>query len=368
MGSFCDIILLDKNGGLKYEHVGGEGRIFMKEIISEAVFRKQMKMLRGAYLFFGEEDYLKQNALSLAARTLVGEDAAAFDYIKLDDLSFSPESLTAALAPPPMLGEWKLVVLTLNINELRAAEISGLIEILGALEDDEYNVLIINVPSGGIDAGTAKRPGAALKKLCEFCVGVRFDRVTPARLAGWCARHYSENGVRASEKICNATIEYCSTDMFILSNEIDKISFYVLSQGRDEVSEGDIYGVASSSLEFDSFALANAVLAGDTERALSVLAQMKAQKTEPVRIAAELSRVICDMQTVYLCTKSGMTAQDISTATGIKPYPLGRYLSALKSTTPDTLSRAVSACSAADAALKSWGRGYVPIEQLICTI
>jgi DNA polymerase-3 subunit delta len=340
----------------------------VKEIISESVFRKQIRDARGAYLFFGEEDYLKQNALRVAIESYIGDGARDFDLVRMDALTFSPEALASALASPPLMSERKLVVLSLSPSQLRSAELSSLLEIAEALSDDEENILILNTPSGSIDAGTPKRPSALLKRLCEAMTGVRFDRITPARLSGWCARHYSENSVRASERVCALTVDYCGCDMFSLSSEIDKISFYVLAHGRNEVTEADVKIAASPSEEFDTFALANAILAKNTDRALSVLSQMKANKTEPVIIMSELVRVICDIETVATLTSAGMNPGDISAATGIKPYPLTRYLTAIKTLRPEAIAAAVSASKYADAAVKSFGRGYVPIEQLICSI
>ena len=43
----------------------------MKEIITEAQFRRNIKTPDAAYIFFGDEDYLKQNALSVAKSELV---------------------------------------------------------------------------------------------------------------------------------------------------------------------------------------------------------------------------------------------------------------------------------------------------------
>ena len=76
----------------------------MKEIITEAQFRRNIKTPDAAYIFFGEEDYLKQNALSVARSELVSPEAEMFDYIRIDQADFSPESISAALAAPPMLG------------------------------------------------------------------------------------------------------------------------------------------------------------------------------------------------------------------------------------------------------------------------
>ena len=340
----------------------------MKEIITEAQFRRNIKTPDAAYIFFGEEDYLKQNALSVARSELVSPEAERFDYIRIDQADFSPESISAALAAPPMLGEYKLVTVSLAFTDLRASEVNAVCDILSTLDEESGNVLIISIPSNGINPGTPKKLSPELKKLCENAQGVRFDRVPAGRLSGWCTRHYKENGVDADARVCTATVDFCGTDMFTLASEIDKISYLVLARGRRAVMAEDIREAACATEEFDSFALANAILARNIPTALAVLDKMKAEKAEPVRIMAELIRVICDMNSILACQRAGMNQDAIAAATGIKPYPLAKYIGAMKNIGADALEKTLELCVAADAQTKGWGKGYVPIEQLICSI
>ncbi len=340
----------------------------MKEIITEAQFRRNIKEPEAAYIFFGDEDYLKLNALAVAKTELIPPEAEMFDFVRIGQADLSPEAIAAALAAPPMLGEYKLVTVSAAFTDLRAAEINALCEILGSLDGESGNILIISIPQGGIDTGTPKKMPAQLKKLCELAQGVRFDRVSAARLSGWTARHFAERGVTASPDICSAMVDFCGTDMFTLASEIDKVAYLVLARGRQSVMLEDIREAACSNEEFDSFALANAVLARNTENALAVLAKMKAEKAEPVRIMSELIRVICELCTVSACQAAGMNQNDIIAATGIKAYPLSKDIAALKRIDAATLSRALELCTAADNLTKGYGKGYVPIEQLICSI
>ena len=161
----------------------------MKEIITEAQFRRNIKTPDAAYIFFGDEDYLKGNALSVAKSELVGAEAEMFDYIRIEQADFTPESISAALAAPPMFGEYKLVTASLAFTDLRASEISAICEILGSLDGESGNVLIISIPSGGINAGTPKRLSPELKKLCELA-RVSKEKVFPHNLRHLFARTY----------------------------------------------------------------------------------------------------------------------------------------------------------------------------------
>ena len=110
--------------------------------------------------------------------------------------------------------------------------------------------------------GTAFARPVIGKKLAEIAVPVQFDRVTGAKLNGWVSKHYTQNKLLADAQVCAFTVSYCGTDMFRLASEIDKISCYVLSRGRDRVTPDDVRAVGCTTVEFDAFALANAIIAG----------------------------------------------------------------------------------------------------------
>ena len=156
--------------------------------------------------------------------------------------------------------------------------------------------------------------------------------------------------------------------MFRLSSEIEKICFYVLSHGRTDALKDDVRTAGCPSVEFDAFALANAMVAGKYRVALDVLGFLKSRKTEPTRIMADIIRVICDMSALNACRKAGMTREQMTSATGIKPYPLGRYLQALDDADEKKLKRALELAGEADEKIKGYGADYVAIEQLICSM
>ena len=91
------------------------------DIISNAEFNKRIKEAPlGAYLFYGEEDYLKSHAVKALKDALqIDEALEIFNFVQLDVLDYDPERLIDALSMPPMMAEYKLVVLTgLNIKKM----------------------------------------------------------------------------------------------------------------------------------------------------------------------------------------------------------------------------------------------------------
>ncbi|MGI6167330.1 MAG: DNA polymerase III subunit delta [Eubacteriales bacterium] len=341
-------------------------------IIKDAEFERQLKKNPApGYLFFGEEDYLKAHAARMLRRRICGEgEMAGLNHVRLYADEYSPEKLKKLLLPLPMFGERKLIELSgLDFCSMRAEELGALCNVLATLGEYDYNTILINVAAGGIEEGRLPaRPSQALAKLGKYLTLVKFDKCPPAKLVSWAGRHFLHNGVKATPEICRKIIDYCGRNMYILAGEIDKVSFYALSKGRDEVQEGDIYEVAVPDSDYDAFAFANALMAGDRPRALSVLMLMKQQRIEPVIIMAEVSRVFCDLLTVRVLADEGLGAVDIARELNIHEYRAKLYCRAVAGTTTDKISRILGLCAEADASLKLSPTGYTPIELLVCSL
>ncbi len=342
------------------------------EIIKEDAFRKQMKKgISGGFLFFGDEDYLKSFCVRSVREAVCADPAfAVFNEINIDALEYTPTALENALMAPPMMCEQKLVTLCgLSLNELKQSELDDLCDALALLSEYDYNVFILSVPSGFMEEGTAKKPSAILTALSKYLTPVRFEPITPSRLSAWIGKHFEHHGVTAEPAVCSLLMDRCGSSMFTLSSECEKISYYVLADGRKEVTSADVENVAAAVIASDAYALANAILDGRSADAIDALAVMKFRRVEPYIIVGEVSRVICDLLSVKLLQKSGQSPFEISKSMKMNnEYKAKLYSSAAGTKSEERLRRAVLLCSEADLAVKLSSQGYAPLEKLICLI
>ena len=342
------------------------------EIIKEDAFRKQLKNgLSGSFLFFGEEDYLKSFSLRAAREAICADETfAVFNDVSIAPIDYTPSALLDALMPPPMMADKKIITINgLAISDMKQSDLDDLYEVLGALADYDYNVLIISVPSGLIDEGNLpKRPSAVFSELSKYLTPVKFDSVTGARLVGWLQKHFSHHGVNASSDVCSRLIDKCGKSMFTLSSESEKLSYYVLQNGRNEVLLRDVDEVAISVIDSDAYALANAILDGRYADAIEALGVMKFRRVEPVIILSEVSRVICDLVTIKAFLSDGLSNAEIASVLKMNEYKVKIYASAANAKSVDRLRRALLLCSEADLSLKLSPQGYTAIEKLVCTL
>ena len=342
------------------------------EIIKEDAFRKQIKKgLSGGYLFFGDEDYMKSYAVNAAREAICSDPSfALFNDMRIDVMDYSAGALLDALMPMPMMSDMKLVTVNgLNINALRPKELDDLCEAAEALKEYDYNVLIISVPATQVEEGNLpKYPSTLLKRLGEHLTLVQFDTVSGARLVSWVGKHFTANGVNASPDVCSFLINYAGKSMYTLSNETEKLAYYVLENGRDTVTKEDVLKVSIAEISADAFTLANAILDGRSEDAINALAVMKFRRVEPVILMSEVSKVICDLVTVKALLEDGCTVSDISSLLKMNEYKVKLYAQGAAGKSMAKLKNAVSLCSEADIALKLSPQGYIAIEKLICSL
>lgn len=347
----------------------GKGESLMV-IMKEADFRKEIKSAPDkAYLFFGDEDYMKIFALKTATESVSPDPSLAFfNEIRLDSFTYSPDALLDALMPLPMMTDRKLVIISgLDIGAMKPPEVESLCATLDQLDEYDYNTVIINVAADRLDPGILpKRPSSLLKKLGEHAKLVNFEKNTPHRLAAWVGKHFEHNGVFASPEVCAYVVERCGRDMFALASETDKLSFYVLSADRTEVLKNDVELVAVPAAEYDAFAFTNAIAAGRKEEALNILADLKLRKTDPIIIMSEITKTACDMLAISSLRDDGLTAGEMSGALRMHEYKVSVMLRSCPRV--EMCKAMVRRCRDADLELKSSREGYAVLEKLICVI
>ena len=344
----------------------------MNTVITEAEYRKLIGKTTGkAYLFFGEEDYLKNHAVKLTREQLCPEPAFAFfNDVTIDAVDFTVDGLLNAMTSPPMMAEGKLILLRgMELGAMKKEELEPLLESLALLSEYDYNTVIIQTAAGFFDAGTQKKPSALLKAVAEVAVPVRFDPITPARLVAWCGKHFAHYGVSADPVACQYLISFAGRDMFRLSAEIKKIAHYVLAHGRNALVQQDIDMVAVPELNVDTYALSNAILSFDCRTALDALAVMKFERQKPEWVLASISGTLCEIYIARVFMNEGRMQADIAPFIKGGDYKVKLVMRAAASTDVSRLTRVIGLCAEADAKIKGTSLDdYAVLERLICSL
>ncbi|MBQ8546163.1 MAG: DNA polymerase III subunit delta [Clostridia bacterium] len=340
--------------------------------MTESEFKAELKNLHGGYLFFGGEDYLKYMYSKEVEKQVLDGNFDEFNHIILYAEEFSPVALSQAIGALPMMAEKKLVeVRGVDYTSIKKDVWESIDDVLSTLSENDHTVLIIRADNDCFNAGKLpKNPTEMYKILTKHLTPVEFEFPTPARLKSWISRHFSDNGVKYDGEVFDKLVEVCGHDMWVLSNEIDKISCYVKMNGRDIVTYEDIDMVSCKTVEYDDFQLTNALLEKNKSLVFETLYRQKSSHEPPMAILASVVRLYSELLLIETLYSGGNNKSQIASALGMHEFRVGKYLRCIAGENPKKFTRAVELCSEVDIKSKSLSNltSYIAVERLISSL
>ncbi len=339
-------------------------------ILSPSDFAQACKKgLSGAYLFFGEEEYLKHHYLQQCRDSIVTDASLApLNHIRLEGEQASPQAVWDAMATPPIFAEQKLIevhsVMWDRLSEDDAAQWEN---VFSQCRDYPEAVIVCYAELDEMNGGTQHSPSKALQSWANILTPVRFPLQTDLQLAKWIFRHFQAAQINASSEQCNAILSFCGKDMCTLSTELEKLIAYLKFNARNQLLDEDIPLVCCRQMEQDAFALTNAILDGATAQALAHFAEKKARREKPEMILGGIAHVCCDLAKIRTYLDNGLPLSEIASRMKIlSSYRVSLYAKQASRHTPEQLERAVLLCAAADRKIKTASTDpYLILERLI---
>jgi len=324
--------------------------------------------LSGWYVFSGEEDYLKKYYLSqLRAAVVTDEVFATFNHTVYDGAEIDFASVAEAIKSPPMMSDYKLIEWRYaNLDGLRESEKSALLSLFELKDEYPCAIFAIMPSAEGFDAGTPKRPSRLASKLSEGFDILNFQKSTDSQLLSWLKKHFDAEGIGVDLNVLNALLFRSGRSMEILNNEVAKLCAYAKVNGRTAATAADVELIASPTAECDAFALSNAVIEKNVERAFFALADLKQRRVEPAAVVAMLERTYSELCSVALLLDEGRGVGDVESIMRFHPFKAKLYVGAAKKIGSKRLVQSLTELCRLDASSKSGGlSGYGAIEMFI---
>lgn len=322
----------------------------------------------GAYIFSGEEDYLKRYYLGALRDKAVTDDSfSTFNHAVYDGPEIDFASVRDDIMSPPMFEPYKMVEWRYpDFNKMKEGDFVELERILDLVASTDYAVLAFLVSDGDVDLGTQKKPSKFVKRFGEKIRILNFDKSTDQQLVSWLKRHFDAEGVGVSPEVVNALIFRAGHSMTVLNNEVIKLCMLAKARGQSSITVADVETAASSTPECDTFALSNAILERNKKEAFFALEEMKSRRLDPIMILGMMAKTYSDIATVVMMLGDGIDQGDIQTCTGMNPYKLKMYIRAAKRFTPEKANNILTELARVDTGAK-WGgvTGYTAIELFV---
>lgn len=334
----------------------------------------------GAFVFFGEEDYLKTVCCEKAFRAVMSEGMDVFNFFPI---SFSPasgtreaamEKLFDAVNAVPVMQDKKLVVITdLSPAALPKDLLENLCQALASAAQSDDTVLILECRADELVADYKLEASTVYKKLAACAKMVRFDLLTRGKLIAWAKRCFREEAVILSDEAAGLLCDLCAGRMLALSGEIQKLvcyAKYVKGGTPPALDDKDVREIVCASTPDEiPFAMLTAAQSWRLSEMLEAMDTAREQREEPIAVLAKLSRIYLDMLFIKTASENRMPPSEIAKALKMKDFRVGKYLASIAKVPISVIENAVHLSYETDKRLKSLPSDpWVLLDKLIVEI
>ena len=249
----------------------------------------QSKNYQKLYIFYGEEDYLKERYLQRLKKAVVDETFAQFNLVEFEGKELNAEILTEAIESYPAFSERKMVIIKdLDIYKPPAIISDVLPNLLSDLPD--YICLVFYYDT--IEYKPDKRT-KLYSVINKFASVNEFGRMSENELITQISKYVRSAGKEISKDTCQYLLFLCGNSMTNLLTEIDKaISHSTLP----EIKKYNIESVCTRTLDAVVFDLTDNIATKKFDRAISILNDLIAQKNTEVMLFSAIQK---HMQRMY---------------------------------------------------------------------
>jgi DNA polymerase-3 subunit delta len=273
--------------------------------------------IKPVYVFEGEEEYIKAQAVKALCNTLLPE---GLEQMNLTEL-YSPaaDELIAAAETLPVMADRRVVLVRESalLSTEKAAEENGAEAVVNYLPSASPSTCLAFIVKGRADGR---------KKLYAYCkkehTVVDFSPMTEQQAVNWIVRSMKALGKSMSYAVGERLLFTVGNDAALLKQEMDKLSDY--AGERSEVLEEDIAAITVQSLECTVFQMVDAQVAGDCGRALILMRRVLDGGGDRMMVLSMLLRQYRMLYQICCLTEENVPQGELPALLKIPPFAARR--------------------------------------------
>jgi len=271
---------------------------------------------------YGADNFSLRHRLEEIKSGLGDEESLALNTTFFDSQHLSLSEVTNACDAVPFLGTNRLVIVQglLGLVERKEGKRSADLDEWASLAD--YAAAMPPTAVLVLIDGEISRAHPLLRRLTPFAKVEEFPLMKGGKLQEWIYSRVADCGGKMAPKAANLLTQLAGEDLWVLSNEIEKLSLY--ARGR-RIEEEDVWMLTTYAREANIFTMIDAFAERRASTAMQVLHQLMDEGTAPTHILSMLTRQLRLMVQAKELDKRGSSTMDQRKQLGVSPrYPIER--------------------------------------------
>ncbi|HIZ64449.1 MAG TPA: DNA polymerase III subunit delta [Candidatus Blautia pullicola] len=267
---------------------------------------------KGVYLFFGEEDYLKQQYKGRMKNALCPEEDT-MNFSLFQGKKTEPKAVIDLAETMPFFAERRVIFL--EDTGFFKNQCQDLPEYMASLP--EYLCMVF------VESEVDKR-SRMYKAVKKYGRAVEFVRQDSSTLMRWVLGILKREGKKITQRDMELFLERTGTDMGNIENELEKLLSYTM--GREVITASDIKEVCTMQITNHIFDMLRAVTEKKQKKALDLYYDLLALKEPPMRILFLLARQFNLILQVKELSGEGYDQSATAKRTGLQPFVVRNYM------------------------------------------
>lgn len=331
---------------------------------------------------YGSDSFRAKKKISDLETKFVAEvDPTASSIVRLDSIKLTIDELGKVFRPLSLFVKRRFIILRNplgNTNKEFVEELENFLE----KEKDNDNILVI-YESGFVEKKLGgkqliMKPGPddktvplnkAEKKLYDRLKKSQFIQyfgpLTPSELSRYLVTLAKQNSATLSLPLAQLIIRLAGNDLWLLSQEIEKLCAYALAQAKGKeavITEADIKKLVTQSVNESIFALTDALGNKQEQVAMKLLTDQFNNGLHPGYVLTMILWQFKTLASVRQALDSGQSSKELQKLLGLHPYVLEKSINQVRKFNLLSLQKTIDRLIEIDYKSKS-GQGTV--EELL---
>lgn len=310
--------------------------------------KKQLKegILAPLYVFYGEEDYLREMYVNRVKDCVPDGGFPDFNHIKIEGRDVAFSEYDDAWESFPMMTEKKLIhIKDSGIFQLKSGKDEASTEEKKEFWTEKFKRISDDTVVIFDETAVDKR-SALYKAAAKVGTVVEFTYLSEADLVTWVVKQFLNAKKKISKENAYYLITICDRGLANINNEIKKLIDFC----DEEIYKTDIDRVVSKSMEVIVFELTDAIMLGNTQKAMETLADLKTVKENVFTLIYLMLSTFEKMLRVKLM--NGAPQAEIASEIGVSLFVARKYINSAKGFSEDSLVWMLRRVAEIDLAIK----------------
>lgn len=310
------------------------------------------------YLFFGDEEFLIQEAVDLIIEKAVDPGGRDFNFATVYCRETGAVELVNLCQTFPFLSERRLVI----AREIEAYKADDIETLTGYLKDPSpYTCLVLVSHQGRFEK---KQVTAAVEAKGAV---TRFFSLLDGEMLPWIEGRARSRGLTIRPDAANYLWQFLGNDLQKIANELEKVAIFL--KDKKEISLDAVKHVVGDFREYLSFDLAEAIGRKDHDRSILILSRLIQEGEQPVVLLGSIAWNFRRLMRAKGMEATGKGYEEIKRKLGVIFHQSARFQEQMRRFTLEELRGVFSVLLAADRQLKSSAlSGRLVLERMIMRV